>query len=217
MSQQKVARPSGPMARGGHGTMQAVFDIAVYSRRERPTRRARLLRWRPRWMSPTAALGATCSVLADHDGTPRAGVDGRRGAAVASLTDPGMHHRASLAVGLALLAAPPARAWRDAAAAPGPASTVGGASAQARPVTVADLMGLRSISDVRISPDGRQVAYVVSRPALEKDEHEAVLYLVPAAGGTPQRLTFGTRIFNRPRPAPPLRWSPDATRLSFLA
>ncbi|HXO27029.1 MAG TPA: S9 family peptidase [Thermoanaerobaculia bacterium] len=113
-----------------------------------------------------------------------------------------MHYRASLAVGLALLAAAPAAV----------AAGVG-----ARPVTVADLMGLRSISDVRISPDGRQVAYVLSRPALEKDEHEAVLYLVPAAGGTPQRLTFGTRIFNRPRPAPHLRWSPDGTRLSFLA
>jgi len=153
-------------------------------------------------MFPTAVLGATCSVLADDHGTPRAGIDGRRGAAVASPTDPRMHYRASLAVGLALLAAAPAAV---------------AAGAGARPVTVADLMGLRSISDVRISPDGRQVAYVLSRPALEKDEHEALLYLVPAAGGAPRRLTFGTRIFNRPRPAPHLRWSPDGTRLSFLA
>ncbi len=105
--------------------------------------------------------------------------------------------------GLAVLAALP----------PATASTAAGR----RAVTVSDLMGLRSISDVRISPDGRQVAYVVSRPSLEQDEHEAVLYQVPAAGGTPVRLTYGTRIFNRPRPAPHLRWSPDGTRLSFLA
>jgi len=78
-------------------------------------------------------------------------------------------------------------------------------------------MGLRSISDVRISPDGRQVAYVVSRPSLEKDEHEAVLYLVASGGGTPERLTYGTRLFNKPRPAPHLRWSADGSRLSFLA
>ena len=103
----------------------------------------------------------------------------------------------SLAVGLALLVAP-------LAAAP-------------HPVTVADLMALRSLSDVRISPDGSQVAYVVSQPSFEKDEHEAVLYLVSAAGGPPVRLTYGTRIFNKPRPAPHLRWSPDGTRLSFLA
>jgi dipeptidyl aminopeptidase/acylaminoacyl peptidase len=109
-----------------------------------------------------------------------------------------MSNRASLAVLAALLAPAPS-------------------GAAPRPVTVADLMALRSISDVRISPDGRQVAYVVSQPSLEKDEHEAVLYLVPAAGGAPARLTYGTRIFNRPRPAPHLRWSPDGTRLSFLA
>jgi len=127
-----------------------------------------------------------------------------------------MHYRASLAVGLALLVAPPAAV--EAVGAAGAAGAAGaGAAAPARPVTVADLMGLRSISDVRISPDGRQVAYVVSRPALEKDEHEAVLYLVPVAGGTPARLTYGTRIFNKPRPAPHLRWSPDGARLSFLA
>lgn len=90
-------------------------------------------------------------------------------------------------------------------------------SAAPRPVTVADLMALRSISDVRISPDGSQVAYVVSQPSFVKDEHEAVLYVVPAMGGTPVRLTYGTRIFNKPRPAPHLRWSPDGSRLSFLA
>jgi dipeptidyl aminopeptidase/acylaminoacyl peptidase len=113
-----------------------------------------------------------------------------------------MPNRASLvAVCLALLAAPPRQ----------------GCAAAARPVTVGELMGLRSISDVRISPDGRQVAYVVSRPSLEMDEHEAVLYLVSASGGPPVRLTYGTRLFNKPRPAPHLRWSPDGTRLSFLA
>ena len=104
---------------------------------------------------------------------------------------------APLVIGLALLAAP--------------------LSTAVRPVTVGDLMALRSIADVRISPDGRQVAYVVSQPSFEKDEHEAVLYLVPSSGGAPVRLTYGTRIFNQPRPAPHLRWSPDGAQLSFLA
>lgn len=87
----------------------------------------------------------------------------------------------------------------------------------ARKVTVDDLMRLRSISDVRISPDGRQVAYVVSEPSFEKDAHEAALYLVPATGGAPLRLTYQSRIFNQPRPHPRLRWSPDGQHLSFLA
>ena len=87
-----------------------------------------------------------------------------------------------------------------------------------KPVTIDDLMRLRSINDVKISPDGRQVAYVVSQPSLEKNEHEAILYVAPTdESSPPRRLTFGTRIFNRPRPNPRLRWSPDGTRVSFVA
>ena len=85
-----------------------------------------------------------------------------------------------------------------------------------RPVTIDDLMRLRSINDVKISPNGTQVAYVVSQPNLEKDEHDAVLYVVPSGGGEPRRLTFATRISNKPRPNPRLRWSPDGTRVSFV-
>ena len=88
------------------------------------------------------------------------------------------------------------------------------ASAQ---VTVDDLMRLRTVSDVQISPDGEHIAYVVATPSLETASHEAVLYRVPAGGGTPQRLTFHTRIFNKPLPSPWLRWSPDGSLLSFVA
>ncbi len=86
-----------------------------------------------------------------------------------------------------------------------------------RPVSVDDLMRLRWLADVRISPDGQRVAYVVSQPSVEKNAHEAILYVVPAAGGAATRLTYGTRIFNQPRPVPRLRWSPDGTSLSFIA
>jgi len=89
--------------------------------------------------------------------------------------------------------------------------------AETRPVTVDDLMRLRSMSDVRISPDGQRVAYVVSQPSVEKNAHEAVLHVVPAAGGPATRMTYGTRIFNKPRPVPHLRWSPDGTSLAFIA
>jgi dipeptidyl aminopeptidase/acylaminoacyl peptidase len=86
-----------------------------------------------------------------------------------------------------------------------------------KPVTVDDLMAVRTVVEVRISPDGESVAYVLSEPSLEKNEHVASLYVVPSAGGAPRRLTHTTRIFNRPLPRPELRWSPDGERLSFLA
>ena len=83
-------------------------------------------------------------------------------------------------------------------------------------VTIDDLMRLRSISDVRISPDGKRIAYVVSTPSFEEAEHVPVLYVVPATGGAPLRLTYKTRIFNRRLPAAWLRWSPDGSLLSFV-
>lgn len=91
------------------------------------------------------------------------------------------------------------------------------AGAEPRRVEIDDLMRLRSISDVRLSPDGEQVAYVVSQASFEKDAYEPVLYVVSASGGTPVRMTYETRIFNRPLPHPQLRWSPDGSFLSFLA
>ena len=64
----------------------------------------------------------------------------------------------------------------------------GAASAQLRTFTVDDEMKLRSIVDVKISPDGKRVAYVVSTPSLAKNEHEAALYVVPSDGGGSVRL-----------------------------
>jgi dipeptidyl aminopeptidase/acylaminoacyl peptidase len=90
------------------------------------------------------------------------------------------------------------------------------AGAAAR-VTVDDLMRVRVMSDVRISPDGERVAYVVAEASLERNAYEPTLYVVPWTGGPPVRLTHTTRIFNRPVPMPRLRWSPDGTLLSFLA
>ena len=90
-------------------------------------------------------------------------------------------------------------------------------SVLARPVTVDDLMRLRTVSDVRISPDGERVAYVVSTPSLEGNAFDPVLYVVPAEGGTPLRLTYRARIANRPVPIPNLKWSPSGQEISFLA
>ena len=83
-------------------------------------------------------------------------------------------------------------------------------------VTIDDLMRLRTVCDVRISPDGKSVAYVISTPSFETAEHEAVLYVIPTTGDTPRRLTYGTRIFNRPLPAPAIRWSPDGSLITFV-
>ena len=85
-----------------------------------------------------------------------------------------------------------------------------------RPVTMDDLMKLVSIVDVRISPSGDRVAYVLSRPSLTKNQHEAELLVVSTAGGESRRLAESIRILNTPLPSPKIRWSPDGARISFL-
>ncbi|HVS02472.1 MAG TPA: S9 family peptidase, partial [Thermoanaerobaculia bacterium] len=88
---------------------------------------------------------------------------------------------------------------------------------QPRPASVDDLMRLRTIVDVEIAPDGEHVAYVVSTPSLESNEHEVGLFVVPAAGGESRRLGEPLRILNAPLPAPRLRWAPDSSAIGVLA
>ncbi|MEP6767279.1 MAG: S9 family peptidase [Acidobacteriota bacterium] len=83
-------------------------------------------------------------------------------------------------------------------------------------VTVDDLMKVRSVVDVRIAPDGQSVAYVVSTPSLDRNAHEASIYVVEARGRSARRVAEETRVFTAALPAPKLRWSPDGGRLSFL-
>ena len=94
-------------------------------------------------------------------------------------------------------------------------SALVGASAAptAARVTVDDLMKLRTIVDVEISPDGRSVAYAVSTPSLELNAHEVALFVVPATGGAPTPVAPGSVLTS----APTLRWSPDGRTISFLA
>ena len=85
-----------------------------------------------------------------------------------------------------------------------------------QPFTLDDEMKMRAIVDVRISPDGERVAYVLSTPSLTKNEHEAALFVLPSRGGASTRLGDAVHIFNTPVPRPQLRWSPDSSTVSLV-
>lgn len=81
----------------------------------------------------------------------------------------------------------------------------------ARPLTPQQLTDQRRPSDVRISPDGSWVVFVV-RPFAKKGEHPvADLWLSPFSGGELRRFTSGDWLDEAPRP------SPDGSRLVFLS
>jgi dipeptidyl aminopeptidase/acylaminoacyl peptidase len=89
--------------------------------------------------------------------------------------------------------------------------TAGTASAQQRRIQLDDLAKVVTVSDPQISPDGKSIVCVVSRPNIEEDRSDNELVLVEVATGAQRILTFDRKKAGSPR------WSPDGDRLAFMA
>jgi dipeptidyl aminopeptidase/acylaminoacyl peptidase len=74
-----------------------------------------------------------------------------------------------------------------------------------------DLGKLVGVSDPQVSPDGKSVVVVVSRPNYEKNRSDKELVMVDVASGKQRVLTFDRAGVGQPR------WSPNGDRLAFLA
>jgi dipeptidyl aminopeptidase/acylaminoacyl peptidase len=80
-----------------------------------------------------------------------------------------------------------------------------------RPMTIDDLLAVKSVSDPQISPDGKQVVYVVSELDRVTNKSNSDLWLIAIDGGTPRRLTTSPGADEHPR------WSPDGKQISFVS
>lgn len=82
---------------------------------------------------------------------------------------------------------------------------------QKRPMTFEDILAIKTVTDPQVSPDGKNVAYVVAGANLKENLVESNIWLVSTAGRDPVRLTTSKKADNQPR------WSPDGKKVAFLS
>ena len=88
---------------------------------------------------------------------------------------------------------------------------VGAQAAEKKPWTPDELAALKRLADPQVSPDGRWVAYVLTIIDFEEDRGNSDIWVVPAEGGEPRRMTTSEKSDNHPR------WSPDGATLALLS
>lgn len=81
-----------------------------------------------------------------------------------------------------------------------------------RPWTVDDVLGVKALTEVGISPDGAVIAYTV-RAVYKEDTQvpKSSIWVVDTSGGGARQFTSGPRADRTPH------WSPDSQTLAFLS
>ena len=93
------------------------------------------------------------------------------------------------------------------------ATTLAGAQDNGGPKrwTVDDVMALKGVGDVAVSPDGKRIAYVVTERNTETNVTNSDVWVVSVTGGDARRVTSGPRADRAPQ------WSADGSWIAFLS
>ena len=78
-------------------------------------------------------------------------------------------------------------------------------------IEAADFHDLVGVTEPRVAPGGRQVAFVRTEPGEDEDSYEATVHLAPTGGGQSRRFTLAEGVDSQPR------FSPSGDRLAFVS
>ncbi len=78
-----------------------------------------------------------------------------------------------------------------------------------RPMEIEDLFRSKRVSDPRLSPDGKWVAFVIAVVDKENNSTNSDIWIIPTTGGEPEQVT------NSPKQDSHPRWSPDGKWILF--
>ncbi len=68
-----------------------------------------------------------------------------------------------------------------------------------RLITAEDLYIIESVSGMRLSPDGKYVAYAQHRVERKTEKKYSNLWIIPTGGGKARQFTFGDQNDSSPR------------------
>ncbi len=80
-----------------------------------------------------------------------------------------------------------------------------------RPMTPEDLYRIKNVTDPRVSPDGKWIAYTVSVPDIKANSFNSDIWIMPLAEGDSFQLTRSPKSDHSPR------WSPDGSHIAFIS
>src|SRR5690349_9460803 len=86
----------------------------------------------------------------------------------------------------------------------------GAVAAAPKRIGIADIANIVRVSDPQLSPDGKSIVAVVSRPNIREARYDRSLLLIDVGTGTQRALTYERRGVSNPR------WSPAGDRIAFL-